>query len=127
MACKETWQEKHCKEPWQVKYYEELSITEKEALASRADKTTALQIRELPEYHKLEIQERDYRRRHPGMSTGPGYRGQVELYTDRFEANLKAEVLKDYPETHQRGIVSLENNETVQKLLSNPGEHDLGC
>lgn len=34
--------------------------------------------------------------------------------------------MKDYPETHQTGYVSIENSEVIRRLMLNSRHHDLG-
>jgi hypothetical protein len=87
------------RESWEIKYYNELPISEKESLAARADKLTSEQIKKLPEYKKLELENKEWHNTHKGiMATSPAYKKQVELFYERYENNLKSEVLKDYPE-----------------------------
>ena len=86
------------RELWEVKYYDDLSISDKERLASLADKVTAKQIRELTEYKKLSVESADWKKSHRGiLATSPAFNKQIELYMDRYTDNLKAEVLKEYP------------------------------
>lgn len=98
------WNPRPGKEPWEVKYYDEIPIADKEALASRADKVTAEQIKKLPEYKKLALESKEWYKTHPGLSASPQYKEQVKLYMDRYAGNLKAEVLKDYPDLVKKPV-----------------------